>query len=199
VFTGIVQGRGRIVEIGPTALVLEVPQRVWDDSIQLGESIAVNGCCLTVAQKNASTDGAAEASGMRLRFDLSEETWRRTAFSSLSGGSIVNLERSLRPMDRMGGHIVQGHVDGVGELVSRVGEVFRFRVPSEGSPYLIEKGSIALDGISLTVVSLAENAFDVHVIPHTLAETNLSELQPGNQVNVEFDMVAKYLERLVER
>jgi len=194
VFTGLIQAVGRIVSIFPSALALEVEWGAWDDALLVGESIAVNGCCLTVAGIDANSE---------LRFDLSEETWSRTAFSGLAAGTLVNLERSLRPTDRMGGHFVQGHVDGIGTLVSRTpaksGEVFRFRVPEEGAKYLAPKGSIALDGISLTIVEPHGAEFDVAVIPHTLAETNLRILQPGDKVNVEYDMLAKYVERLWDR
>lgn len=166
--------------------MVAVPANAWEDEVKIGESVAVNGCCLT-----------AVAVGERLEFDLSEETLRRTALGGVEPGMKLNLERALRPIDRMGGHFVQGHVDGVGQLLSRTpaeaGEVFRFQVPEEGSRYLIDKGSIALDGISLTIVKPQGSEFEVWVIPHTLAETNLQTLLPGARVNVEFDMVAKHI------
>jgi riboflavin synthase len=134
----------------------------------------------------------------KLTFELSEETINRSSFSSLAVGDRVNLERAMMASDRFGGHIVQGHVDGVGSIVSIREEgnssVFRFRVPS--GQYLIEKGSVTLNGISLTVVEPVNEEFDVWVIPHTLANTNLGTLKVGSIVNVEYDMVAKYLEKL---
>lgn len=156
----------------------------------IGESVAVNGCCLTVVRS-----GVNDAT-----FDLSEETLARTNLGLLREGSHVNVERAMKPNDRFGGHIVQGHVDAVGELVSRqpseTGEVFRFRVPLDGDVFLIDKGSIAVDGISLTVVHPDNCEFDVWVIPHTLSQTTLGAIQPGAAVNLEYDVVAKYVQRL---
>lgn len=189
-FTGIIQARGSVTALEGSRLRIEVPSTAWNDEIAIGESIAVNGCCLTVV-------GATHAP----EFDLSDETLKRTTFGSLEPGTFVNLERALTPSGRMGGHFVQGHVDGVAELVSRRvepnGEVFRFRVPADGSKYLAPKGSIALDGISLTIVDPTDTEFDVWVIPHTIEMTNLGSLEPGARVHVEYDMLAKYLERLL--
>ena len=162
------------------------------DPIALGESIAVNGCCLTVV-----------ASDPFLEFDLSEETFSRTTLGAFKPGSKVNLERAMRLGDRLGGHIVQGHVDGVGAVVSVREEagswVMRFSVPTGSERYLIDKGSVCLDGVSLTVVSPVGNEFEVAVIPHTWAYTNLSSLRIGDAVNVEFDVLAKHVERLMQR
>lgn len=187
-FTGLVESLGRVASLAQGRLEIDVAEDAADP-FQMGESVAVNGCCLTVVGHTP------------LKFDLSEETERRTALAKLVPGSRVNLERAMKPSDRLGGHIVQGHVDAVGELLSiqptPQAHVFRFRVPSEYDRYLIDKGSVALDGISLTVVQPKDGEFDVWVIPHTLANTNLGEAKPGDRFNVEFDVVAKYVERLV--
>lgn len=188
-FTGIVQALGRVVSCGPTEIQVHDPG-VWvSDPWQLGESIAVNGCCLTLV-------GYTEPG---LRFDLSEETWRRTALSKLQVGDAVNLERAMRVEDRFGGHIVQGHVDGVGKIISieRTGNslVFRFEVPQQ--QYLIDKGSIAIEGISLTVVEPQGREFSVWVIPQTADNTTLGSAKVGDSVNIEYDVLARYLEKLV--
>lgn len=180
-FTGIVQARGTVRFLDSDLLCLDAPpiEEPW----QIGESVAVNGCCLTVVSFEEG-----------LRFDLSEETLRRTALSRLVPGSAVNLERAMRPTDRLGGHFVSGHVDAVGHLVSVEGETFTFEA-SGFDRYLIDKGSVAVDGISLTVVSPCEGQFSVAVIPHTLAVTTLGALKPGEPVNLEFDVLAKYVEK----
>lgn len=160
-----------------------------DDPIKAGESVSVSGCCLT-----ALDDGS-------LAFDLSPETRLRTAFHHVRPSIAVNLERAMRPIDRFGGHIVQGHVDAVGEVVAVLqdGEftIFRFRAPNEFDRYLIDKGSVAVDGISLTVVNPVAGEFDVWVVPHTLEQTNLGDRRPGDLVNLEFDVLAKHIEKLV--
>lgn len=190
-FTGIIQALGTIRSLTGSLLVVDFPSGDFDEAFQIGESIAVNGCCLTVIDA---------AKG--LAFDLSEETRQRTALEQLDVGGQVNLERAMRANSRFGGHIVQGHVDGVGSLVSREskegGEVFRFRIPDAGSKYLTDKGSIALDGVSLTVVNPEGGEFEVWVIPHTLAVTNLGVLQPGTKVNVEYDVIARHVEKLMQ-
>lgn len=186
-FTGLVETLGTVVRLESGVLEVEVPANDLDP-FQLGESVAINGCCLTAVGFSP------------LRFDLSEETERRTALGKLTAGAGVNVERAMKPTTRFGGHIVQGHVDGVGCLEAiethAQSSVFRFSVPLEGDRYLIDKGSICLDGISLTVVKPMNGKFEVWVIPHTLAHTNLGQAKPGDPFNVEFDMVAKYLERL---
>lgn len=186
-FTGLVQAVGEVRLLEGFALQIEYPG--WDTPLDLGESIAINGCCLTVV---TDQDGV-------MHFDLSEETLARTNLGDQLPGARVNLERAMRPMDRFGGHIVQGHVDAVGRLVNIRQEegshVFRFQVPEDR--YLIDKGSIALDGISLTVVRPMDGEFEVWVIPHTLRNTHLESLQAGARINVEYDIVAKYVERLV--
>jgi len=190
-FTGIIQAVGKIKENQGSKLELNAETAWPGDPIQAGESIAVNGCCLT-----ALRDG-------ELDFDLSPETRLRTAFNNSKPGSPVNLERAMRPMDRFGGHIVQGHVDAVGEAVTILqdGEfmVFRFRAPEEFDRYLIDKGSVTVDGISLTVVNPVGGEFDVWVVPHTLANTTLGSLRAGDLVNLEFDVLAKHIEKLITR
>lgn len=188
-FTGIIQAIGTVRSFDEGTLVLDSGDLSLD-ALSIGESIAVNGVCLTVVT----------AVYTKLTFELSDETINRSSFSSLAVGDRVNLERAMMASDRFGGHIVQGHVDGVGSIVSIREEgnssVFRFRVPS--GQYLIEKGSVTLNGISLTVVEPVNEEFDVWVIPHTLANTNLGTLKVGSIVNVEYDMVAKYLEKLAQ-
>lgn len=190
-FTGLVQAIGSVGIAARSTLTIEVPQGLLEgDPLLLGESIAINGCCLTVAR----------FSGQEASFDLSDETLQRTNLGGLQVHSKVNVERAMKPTDRFGGHIVQGHVDALGELVSRraneTGTVLRFRVPPDGDVYLIDKGSIAIDGVSLTVVQPQDGEFDVWVIPHTLTQTTLGAMQPGNRVNLEYDVVAKYVQRL---
>jgi len=183
-----------VVSFGEMRLMLGVPQVDDWEEWQLGESLAVNGCCLTVVEANRQASGE-----VLLAFDLSEETLRRTNLGECRPGTRVNLERAMRPSDRFGGHIVQGHVDAVGEVVSvtptDASHVYRFRVPDD--QYLIDKGSIALNGVSLTVVDPKDGLFEVWVIPHTLQETNLGDLREGSRVNVEYDVIAKHVERLV--
>lgn len=187
-FTGIIQAVGTIHSFDHGVLLIDAANLDLTH-LQLGESIAVDGVCLTLVEETKV-----------LKFELSPETIARTAFSTLKAGDTVNLERAMKADDRFGGHIVQGHVDGVGQVVSIREEgnsfVYRFRVPS--SQYLIEKGSITVNGISLTVVEPQNEEFDIWVIPHTIANTNLGRLSPGSPVNIEYDMVAKYLERLAQ-
>lgn len=186
-FTGIVQAVSPIQDRRPDRLTVEDPAR-WPDPWEIGESVAVNGCCLTLV---SSTGG--------LHFDLSPETWSRTAFTRLAMGHVVNLERAMAADGRFGGHWVQGHVDAVGTCVSRREEgnatVMRFSVPDPR--YLVDKGSVCLDGVSLTVVRPEGNEFDVWIVPHTMEATNFGTLQPGDPVNVEYDIVARYVEKLL--
>jgi riboflavin synthase len=190
-FTGLIQGTGTVLKREEFSLEVELPLAAWPDPVSVGESIAVNGACLTVKA----------LSGTVARFEISTETWKRTALGELNDSSQVNLERSLRVGDRLGGHIVQGHVDGVGEVVDvqQLGEflVIHFRAPDQGHRYLIDKGSIAIDGISLTVVQPSNGQFSVWLVPHTIQETNLSSRRIGDRVNMEFDAIAKYVEQLL--
>jgi riboflavin synthase len=183
-FTGIVEELGRLesrrdgrLRIGATRVI---------DGVEIGESIAVNGCCLTVV---AFGDGWWEA-------DVSEETISRTSLARLNEGDGVNLERAVRASDRLGGHIVQGHVDGVGEVVEPVPDL-RVRVPDGLLRYLVEKGSVTVDGVSLTIVQPLDDGFTVAIIPHTADVTTLGTKRPGDLVNLEVDVMAKYVERLV--
>jgi riboflavin synthase len=190
-FTGIVEERGIIGEVNPARLLVEC-RRVTADA-EVGASIAVNGVCLTVVERSEG----------HLAFDLSEETLRRTSFSRLSVGDPVNLERPLTLSSRLGGHLVQGHVDGVGEVAAiqpdQEGALVSVRAPEAVRRYLVEKGSVCVDGISLTIAGLDEGAFSVAVIPHTLDVTTLGSARQGDPVNLEVDMIAKYVDALLER
>ncbi len=188
-FTGLVQAVGTVQSNEGVRLRIAAPA-VWDDPIRLGESLAVNGCCLTVAGREGG-----------IAFDLSEETRIRTTLGELPPDARVNLERALRAGDRIGGHFVQGHVDGVGRLLGRThaegSEMFQFEVPAEGAKFLIDKGSIALNGVSLTVIQPEEGRFWVAVIPTTLAQTTMGSWTAGDAVNVEYDVLAKHVARLL--
>ena len=185
-FTGIVEELGRYE--GRDDLRFRFGARTVLDDIGMGDSIAVNGACLTVV---GWSDGGWEA-------DLSEETLARTTLGRLAPGDAVNLERAVRADQRIGGHLVQGHVDGVGEIV-RPAPDLRVRVPAALIGYCVEKGSVTVDGVSLTCFGVDDDAacFDVAVIPHTAEVTTLGRRRPGAPVNIEVDVVAKYVERLV--
>jgi riboflavin synthase len=184
VFTGLVREVGRVTSFEGGRLVVEAATRA-----ALGDSIAVDGVCLTVVDDG---DG-------RLAFDVVPETLARVK----PFGESVNLEPALRAGEPLGGHYVQGHVDGVGSVTSVEPEAdgarVRIEAPGELRRYLVEKGSIAVDGVSLTVAAVDESGFEVALIPHTLAETTLSRLAPGDPVNLEADVLAKYVERLLTR
>lgn len=184
-FTGLIQQVEQVIAFGAGRLTIAA-QTSADDPWVIGESVAVNGSCLTVV----SSEGG-------LTFDLSPETLARTSLEDLKVGDPVNIERAMKASDRFGGHIVQGHVDTVGLLVAIDNGEFTFQIPPEGDRYLIDKGSITLDGISLTVIEPQEGLFKVAVIPHTLAATNLGSRSPGDRVNVEYDVLAKHVEKLL--
>ena len=192
-FTGIIQGLGTVVEKRPAGggmvFLLEAGFDVTDP--EEGESIAVNGACLT----------ARNIRGRRFSVDVSPESLDRTGLGSLEVGDTVNLERALRLADRLGGHLVSGHVDLRGRVEERrtVGDftLFTFSLDSELARYVIEKGSITIDGVSLTVNSCTGNRFSVSIIPHTLAVTTLGQLQQGDRVNIEVDIIGKYVEKLL--
>ena len=190
-FTGIVEELGGVTKISDNAMTVQA-SKVTED-LKLGDSIAVNGTCLT----------AVNFSRTEFSVDLSPETMRRTSLGQLSEGSPVNLERALLASDRMGGHIVQGHIDGTGRVMSsRVdGDsiIFRIRAPKRLNPYIVEKGFIAVDGISLTVVKRGASSFTLAVIPYTLKNTNLASVSIGDRVNLEADILAKYVESLLDR
>lgn len=191
VFTGLVEAKTEILEISSSRLVIGLPGQWSDDPIELGESISVNGCCLTVTVIEND----------RLSFDLSEETWQKTTFSGESSGSIVNLERAMTASSRFGGHLVTGHVDTVGQVISAEGsDGFHHLVityPSSYAGLVSDKGSICVDGISLTVNNPTQDQFEAAIIPETWARTNLSQRTPGSKVNLEFDLIAKQVERAV--
>jgi riboflavin synthase len=188
-FTGIVEELGEIRSFEGATLRIGAETVLEDASI--GDSIAVNGCCLTVTAMGRDDDGG------WWEADVSHETLRRTNLGDAGPGSVVNLERPVRAQDRLGGHIVQGHVDAVGEIVEGVPDL-RVRVPLDLLRYLVVKGSFTVDGVSLTVVDVLEDGFTVAVIPHTSAVTTLGRKGPGEAVNLEVDVTVKYVERLLE-
>jgi riboflavin synthase len=190
-FTGIVEELGEIVERAGARLRVRA-STVLDD-VRLGDSLAVDGCCLTVV---AFGGDAADPLGRWWEADVSDETFARTSLGALVPGSRVNLERPVRLHDRLGGHVVQGHVDAVGEIVEPAPDL-RVRMDPALTRYVVEKGSITVDGISLTVVAALDDGFTVAVIPHTQAVTTLSTKGPGDLVNLEVDMMAKYVEKLL--
>ena len=193
-FTGIVTGQGTLVAIEQGAedvhLIFDAPAAVLLDA-RAGDSMCIAGVCLTMLQPSATG----------FRVDVSAETLSRTTLGSLAVGDRVNLEPALRLGDRLGGHLVSGHVDGLATLVGRESagrsERLRFEVPAVLQRYLAVKGSVCLDGVSLTVNSVEGRRFEVCVIPHTLEMTSLGELRPGDLANIEIDQVARYLERLL--
>ena len=182
-FTGIVREVGSVVSFDGARLVVETGAEA-----DLGDSVAIAGVCLTVAAKENGSLG----------FDVVSETLARTTLGGLTAGDAVNVEPSLRAGDPLGGHIVQGHVDGTGRLRER-GELTWFDAPEEIVRYCVEKGSIAVDGTSLTVAALDDEGFAAALVPHTLAATTLGALAPGDAVNLEVDVLAKYVERLVAK
>ena len=194
-FTGIVREVGRVVDVegGDDGRTLHVEATTTAEGVAVGDSVSVAGVCLTA-------EGVA---GAVLRFHAVPETLARTSLARLGPGDPVNLEPALRAGEPLGGHIVQGHVDGLGrvESVQPEGEGRRISIeaPDEVLRYCVEKGSITVDGVSLTVAGLGRDTFSVVLVPHTLAATTLGRLQPGTTVNLEVDVLAKYVERLLER
>ncbi|HCH1695712.1 TPA: riboflavin synthase [Vibrio parahaemolyticus] len=194
-FTGIVEAVGKLTAITPKGeditVTVEVGKLDMSD-VKLGDSIATNGVCLTVIDFGSNYYSA----------DLSLETLKKTGFANYQVGEKVNLEKAMLPTTRFGGHIVSGHVDGVGEIVERnqVGRAIEFWVamPAEISKYVAEKGSITVDGISLTVNDLRKNAFKLTIVPHTSEETTIDHFQVGRKVNLEVDVLARYMERLLQ-
>jgi riboflavin synthase len=191
VFTGIVEERATVREAGTHRLV--VGCRTVLDGSPVGASVAVNGVCLTVVAVDADA----------LAFDLSDETLARSSLGRLEPGDPVNLERPVTLATRLGGHLVQGHVDGVGEAIAferdgSGGATLTVRLPEALLRWVVEKGSIALDGVSLTIASVRRDAVVIALIPHTLEVTTLGLVAPGDPVNVEVDLIAKYVERLME-
>jgi len=190
-FTGLVEALATVIELKPEPpgirLTIEVPPSI--DDVKTGDSIALNGCCLTVIATQAT----------RPSFQAGDETLRRTNLGRLQPGGKLNIERSLRFGDRLGGHFVTGHIDGLGTLESRTDDrdwsTFWFRAPPELTRQMASKGSIAVDGVSLTLVEVQSNRFSVALIPHTLAVTALGPLKPGDTVNLETDVLAKYVQQ----
>jgi riboflavin synthase len=192
-FTGIVEELGTVedVEDQGDAVRLTIRAETLLDDVRAGDSIAVNGCCLTVTDKTADTWTA----------DVMQETLDQTSLRGAQPGDRVNLERAVTPTTRLGGHIVQGHVDGVGQVVSRTPsehwEVVEVSMPTSLAKYVVDKGSITVDGVSLTVVSAAEDRFTVSLIPETLSRTTLGHRRLGDRVNLETDVIARHVEKLV--
>ena len=187
-FTGIIEETGKVLSISEGRLSIGA-ERIFDD-INTGDSVAINGACLTVVSLSTLT----------LQTDLSEETISRTNFGDLQKGFHVNLERAISSNGRMGGHFVQGHIDGKGYIKSITknlnSSVFTIEAPQSLSKYIVEKGFVAIDGISLTVMKKSGASFSISVIPYTLSNTNLRERGEGDSVNLEVDILAKYLESL---
>jgi riboflavin synthase len=191
-FTGLVEATGTVEAVEPGGMSrLVVAAGEVADGVRVGDSVSVNGVCLTVS----------EASAGKLTFYAMPETLRRTALGTLSAGSAVNLERAMSPQSRFGGHIVQGHVDGVGEVLGvrpeGGAEIWEFRAPEAVLRYTVEKGSVCVDGISLTVVAVGDGSFTVSILPQTKEATNLGHLGVGDLVNLEADVIGKYVERLL--
>jgi riboflavin synthase len=192
-FTGIVEELGTVAAVedqgDAVRLTIRAEQVLTDAG--LGDSIAVNGCCLTVAERDGDTWTA----------DVMQETLDKTSLAGIAPGDPVNLERAVTPQTRLGGHIVQGHVDGVGTIARRTPsehwEVVEVSMPSGLARYLVDKGSITVDGVSLTVVEARDDRFTVSLIPETLARTTLGTKQPGDLVNLEVDVLAKHVEKLL--
>jgi riboflavin synthase len=194
-FTGLVQAQGSVLSLDQVAnsAVLKISTPSDFDDVALGESIAINGVCLTVTNKHF----------LELDFDVMGETLNLTNLGTLSSGNQVNLERALKISDRLGGHIVQGHVDGRSQLLSRSKEpnweVLTFELNDSFARYVVKKGSITVDGVSLTVSNVGDSTFEVSLIPTTLISTNLGELAVGKVVNIEVDVIAKYVESMIGR
>lgn len=193
-FTGIIAAIGKIEVVQPKGgdLRLQVATGNLDLSdVSLGDSVAVNGVCLTVVDISNAT----------LSFDVSRESLARTSLGNVESGSAINLEKALAVGDRLGGHFVSGHVDGLGKVVSKQESarsvIFRIEVPAGLERYIAEKGSICIDGTSLTVNNVADNWFEVNIIRHTMQETIMSSYSVGTKINLEVDLIARYLERLL--
>ncbi|HEX7617849.1 MAG TPA: riboflavin synthase [Verrucomicrobiae bacterium] len=198
-FTGIVEEAGVIEKITPANKSIEMTVRagICGRGVKVGDSVAVNGCCLTAVK--ISTRGKAAL----MQFDLLQESWRRTNFQFAKPGSLVNLERSLRANGGLGGHFVTGHVDGLGKIIrwERAGKdhVLDIAAPADVMRYLVFKGSIAVDGISLTVAGARKKNFRIWIIPHTFEVTALRERKVGDAVNLEADLLGKYVEKFLSK
>ena len=196
-FTGIVEEAGVIEKITPTKKSIELTVRanVCGRGVKVGDSVAVNGCCLTAVKI------APRGKSKLIQFDLLQESWQRTNFQFGKIGSLVNLERSLRANGELGGHFVTGHVDGLGKIIKweRAGKdhVLDSAAPADVMRYLVFKGSVAVDGISLTVASVQKKSFRIWIIPHTFEVTVLRERKVGDAVNLEADLLGKYVEKFL--
>jgi riboflavin synthase len=196
-FTGIVEEAGVIEKITPTKKSIEMTVRatVCGKGVKVGDSVAVNGCCITAVRI------ASKGKAKLIQFDLLQESWRRTNFQFAKIGSLVNLERSLRANGELGGHFVTGHVDGLGKIIrwERAGKdhVLDIAAPADVMKYLVFKGSVAVDGISLTVAAVQKKSFRIWIIPHTFEVTALRERKVGDAVNLEADILGKYVERFI--
>ncbi|MDE2681551.1 MAG: riboflavin synthase [Verrucomicrobiota bacterium] len=198
-FTGIIEETGTVESIHPgdKSIRLTLKLRKTGGGLKVGDSLAVNGCCLTVAELTAK--GRAKTA----QFDLLNETWNLTNLQHCRAGSLVNLERSLEAGGRLGGHFVTGHIDGTGKIITweKTGDDHQLQIaaPEDVMRYVIHKGSIAVDGISLTVAAVEKESFKIWIIPHTFESTALSERAVGDAVNLEADMLGKYVERFAAR
>lgn len=197
-FTGIIEETGTVERIERTrgSIALQIRAQKTGRGLKIGGSLAVNGCCLT------ATKISRRGKGSLVQFDLLDETWKRTNFQFLKTGSLVNLERPLSAGDEFGGHFVTGHIDGTGKISrwerSGADHVLDIAAPENVMRYVIEKGSIAIDGMSLTVAGVTRNSFRVWIIPHTFEVTNLRSRKVGDAVNLEGDMLGKYVEKFVK-
>jgi riboflavin synthase len=195
-FTGIIEATGKISVIesrqGDSRFQISSPDLDMSD-VSLGDSIAVNGVCLTVIQFNNTSFAA----------DVSSETIEKSGFQNYEIGDMVNLEKALLANSRLGGHLVSGHVDGIGEITARYQDArswrFEVKAPKSIIHYIAKKGSITIDGISLTVNNISGEEFDVNIVPHTIASTNMGQFKVGTKVNLEVDLIARYLERLLNK
>ncbi len=192
-FTGIIEGKGKVLNIEYRGegrrLSIELPTELTD--VQLGDSINLNGACVTIVEKR----------GRSITVDLSGETLQRTNLSWLKEGDWVNLERALRLSDRLGGHLVTGHIDGMGEIVEKVRQrefyLLKIRIPSLMMKYVVPKGSIAIDGVSLTVNETEGDVIQITLIPYTIEKTTLTDKKVGDRVNIETDILGKYVEKMI--
>ncbi len=195
-FTGIIQSTGKISSIeergGDSRFVFDVGNMDLSD-VGVGDSIAVNGACLTIIEKGPHAFIA----------DLSKETLSLTTFGDLTVGSRINLEKAMLLSDRINGHMVSGHIDGIGEIVDMANDArsirYVIKIPPTLSRYLSKKGSVTVDGVSLTINAVEGNTFNVNIIPHTLSATLFSEYRPGTRVNIEVDLIARYLDQLITK
>jgi len=194
-FTGMIEDKGKVLKVEQLGrekkLVIELSPHLTD--VQLGDSININGACLTVVQKK----------GQAIKVDLSPETLQRTTLAEVKEGEKINLERALRLSDRLGGHIVTGHIDGIGVITEKWGEgsalYLKIRIPLSVSKYIVQKGSIAIDGVSLTVNACERENIQLTLIPYTMEKTTLIEKKVGDRVNVEADILGKYVEKMLGR